>query len=73
MKTISEMDLHFYDFALSDDLNEKLRKAVMLLDEVRFKLASEEADYMENFLNELNQGTTQIREAIRGLDQDAIV
>jgi len=73
MKTKSEADLHFYDFALSDDLNEKLRKAVMLLDEVRFKLASEEADYMENFLNELNQGTTQIREAIRGLDQDAIV
>jgi len=73
MKTTSEMDLYFYDFALSDDLNEKLRKAVVLLDEVRFKLASEEAEYMENFLNELNQGTTQIRDTIRGLDQDAIV
>ncbi len=73
MKTASDMDLHFYDFALSDDLNEKLRKAVMLLDEVRFKLASEEAEYMENFLKELDQGTRRIRDAIRGLDQDAIV
>jgi hypothetical protein len=70
MKT-TETNIPNYDFALSDDLHEKLKKAVMLLDEVRFKIAGEE--YTEDFLNELNQGTKRITDAIRRLDQDPIV
>jgi hypothetical protein len=60
-----------YDFALSNILNEKLKKAVMLLDEVRFKISVEV--YTEDFLHELNQGTKRITSAIRRLDQDPIV
>jgi predicted Zn-dependent protease len=70
MKT-TETNTPDYDFALSDNLNEKLKKAVMLLDEVRFKIAGEE--YTQDFLNELNQGTKRITDAIRRLDQDPIV
>ena len=60
-----------YDFALSDDLNEKIKTVVTLLDEVRFKLADESC--AENFLSELNQGTKRITDAVRRLDQDPIV
>jgi len=62
-----------YDFALSDDLNEKLKTAVTLLDEVRFKLANEGEGFTREFTDELTQGTKQIVEAIRRLDQDPIV
>ena len=71
MTTTSETNLGHYDFALSDELNEKIQKAVILLDEVRFSIGYEK--YAEDFLNELNQGTKRITDAVRRLDQDPIV
>jgi len=73
MQTTPETNLFYYDFALSDELNEKLKQAVMLLDQVRFKLAYDGKDYTQDFVNELNQGTNRITNAIRGLDQEPIV
>ena len=71
MQTTQEKNC--YDFCLSDDLNDKLQKAVMLLDQVRFKLACDGKDYTRHFVNELNQATERITNAVRGLDQDPIV
>ena len=73
MTTTPETDAIYYDFALSDELNEKLKTAVMLLDQVRFKLAYDGEKYTQEFVNELNQGTDKIAGAIRRLDQDPIV
>jgi hypothetical protein len=67
---ISALD---YDFCLTDDLNEKLQKAVMLLDEVRFKLAYDGEKIMQEFVNELNHGTQKITDTVRRLNQDPIV
>ena len=69
--TTTETNLDSYDFALSDELNEKIQKAVMLLDVVRFSVGYEK--YAEDFLNELNQGLKRITDAVRRLDQDPIV
>ena len=71
MTTTAETNLDSYDFALSDELNEKIQKAVILLDEVRFSIGYEK--YAEDFLNELNQGLKRITDAVRRLDQDPIV
>jgi len=68
-----QTDAFEYDFALSDDMNEKLKKAVMLLDEVRSKLAQDGEEFTEDFVNELNQGTKRITDAVRRLEQDPIV
>ena len=73
MTTTSETNTLHYDFCLPDDLNNKLKKAVILLDQVRFKLAYEKEKFMEDFVNELNLGTKRITDAIRRLDQDPIV
>ena len=73
MQMTPETNLFYYDFALSDELNEKLKQAVMLLDQVRFKLAYDGKDYTQGFVNELNQATEKITNAIRGLDQEPIV
>ncbi len=62
-----------YDFCLSDDLNEKLKTAINLLNEVDAELCEEKEDYLEDFLYELKQGTHRLVTAIRGLDQDPIV
>ena len=45
MTTTSETNMLHYDFCLPDDLNDKLKKAVILLDQVRFKLAYEKKVY----------------------------
>lgn len=71
-----------YDFCLSGDLNEKLVTAVNLLDEVRKTLGKqifaddhdEKNDGgLEDFVVEMSVRTLQIKQAIRGLDQDPIV
>ncbi len=62
-----------YDFCLSDDLNEKLKTAICLLDEIDVELRATKEDYLEPFLYELKQGTHRLVTAIRGLDQDPIV
>jgi len=69
----SEPNPSDYDFALSDKMNEKLKVAVMLLDEVRFKLARDGEKYTREFMNELTQGTKQITDAIHRLDQPPII
>ena len=69
----SEPNPSDYDFALSDKMNEKLKVAVMLLDEVRFKLARDGEKYTREFMNELTQGTKQITDAIYRVDQPPII
>ena len=59
-----------YDFCLSDELNEKLRAAVTLLDEVLLTLAQEREEFAQDFVHELNQGTKRIANAISRLEQD---
>ncbi len=71
-KPVSD-DERLYDFCLNDDLNEKLKQAVHLLDAVDIQLLAENQDYLEPFLHELRQGKLRIVKAIRGLDQDPIV
>ena len=73
MQTTPETNLDYYDFCLTDDLNEKLQKAVMLLDQVRFKIAYDREEFTQDFLNELNQATEKITSAVRRLDQEPIV
>ena len=73
MQTTPESNAGYYDFCLSDELNEKLQKAVMLLDQVRFKIAYDGEEYTRDFVNELNQATEKITNAVRGLDQEPIV
>ena len=73
MQATPETNTGYYDFCLSDDLNDKLQKAVMLLDQVRFKLAYDGEEFTQHFVNELNLATERITNAVRGLDQDPIV
>ncbi len=73
MKSDMERELPAYDFCLNDELNEKLKKAIHLLDEVDIQLRATNEDYLEPFLYELRQGTRRITDAVRGLDQDPVV
>ena len=63
--------LHFSIAARN--LDEKLKTAINLLNEVDAELCEEKEDYLEDFLYELKQGTHRLVTAIRGLDQDPIV
>ncbi len=71
-----------YDFCLPEDLNEKLVKAVKLLDEVHKSLGRHifSDGYVEtgfssidDFIADLGSQIDRLKMVIRGLDQDPIV
>ncbi len=77
-----ENEGYAYDFCLPEDLNEKLAKAVKLLDEVHKSLGRHifSDGYVEtgfssidDFTADLGSQVNRLKMIVRGLDQDPIV